>query len=191
MQPLEQYIRGYFGITTHDVTGIIQCFEPVTVRKGDYFLKAGRYSDRLGFVQQGLVREFVAVGDKEVTKWICSPGYFAVDLASFMFGGLATSSFQALTDAELMVLGREAYQQLPQLVPGWPDLEKRFLGRCFTILEQRVVSLLSLTAEERYQQLFAHNSDLFNTVPLQYLASMLGMTPETLSRLRNRNRTHS
>ena len=57
---------------------------------------------------------------------------------------------------------------------------------CFTILENRVVSHLALNAEERYNQLFAFNPSLFNEVPLNQIASMLGMTAETLSRIRKK-----
>ncbi len=72
------------------------------------------------------------------------------------------------------------------LVPKWHELEKMFLVRCFTIMEDRIFSHLSMSAEERYQFFFQHNQELFNQVPQQYLASMLGMTPETFSRIRKK-----
>jgi CRP/FNR family transcriptional regulator, anaerobic regulatory protein len=68
-------------------------------------------------------------------------------------------------------------------------LEKLFLVRCFTLLEDRIFSQLSLTAEERYQDFFGKNQALFNQVPLQYIASMLGMTAQTLSRIRKKATT--
>jgi hypothetical protein len=70
------------------------------------------------------------------------------------------------------------------VVPAWPEIEKQFIAGCFITLEDRVFNHLSLSAEERYDQLFAFNQDLFRHVPQQYLASMLGMTPETFSRIR-------
>ena len=54
------------------------------------------------------------------------------------------------------------------------------------LLEDQVFNHLSLSTEERYQQFFDHNKDLFNQVPLKYIASMLGMSPETLSRIRSK-----
>jgi hypothetical protein len=60
------------------------------------------------------------------------------------------------------------------------------MGKCFVMLENRVFDLISMPAEERYQKLFDQNRKLFNQVPLQYLASMLGMTPETFSRIRRK-----
>ena len=73
------------------------------------------------------------------------------------------------------------------MVPKWVELEKMFITKCFSILEDRILQHLSLSAEERYNQLFEFNKELFNVVPLQYLASMLGMAPETLSRIRKKS----
>jgi hypothetical protein len=70
------------------------------------------------------------------------------------------------------------------LIPEWHRLEKLFIAKCFTMLEDRIFRHLSMSAEERYQFFFHHDKELLNQVPLQYIASMLGMTPETFSRIR-------
>jgi CRP-like cAMP-binding protein len=156
------------------------------LKKGDYFLRTGKHSERLGFVQTGIVREFVLVDDKEVTKWISTKGYFVVDLSAFVFHLPSRWNIQALTDCELYVIERKDYQNISLEIPRWTELEKLFIAKCFTVLEDRIIQHLSQSAEERYKQLFHFNKELFNQVPLIYLASMLGMTPETLSRLRKK-----
>lgn len=189
MTELEKYIQTYFGINQNDLSTISTFFNPITLKKGDFFLKTGQYSDRLGFVQSGIMREFVVLDGKEVTKWISTKGYFVVDLSSFVFHQTARWNIQALTDCELYVIDSKAYQRIGQVVPRWTTLEKLFIAKCFTVLEDRILQHLSMTAEERYHQLFNYNQALFNQVPLQYLASMLGITPETLSRLRKKTNT--
>ncbi len=183
---LKKYIRSYFGVTNDDLEIILSFFQPVKIRKNDFFLKEGAYAHRLGFVQSGIVREFMLSDGKEVTKWIATPGYFVVDLAGFLFDSPSRWNLQALTDCEIWAISKTDYQRIAELLPKWTELEKLFIARCFTILEDRVVSHLSLSAEERYDRFFRYAPHLFNFVPLQYLASMLGMTPETFSRIRKK-----
>jgi len=181
---LVNYIQGFFGVTPEEVGKIISFFEPIELKKGQYFLRKGQLSDRLGFLQSGIIREYLLINDKEVTKWISTKGYFVVDLSSFAFEEPARWNLQALSDCEIFVIDSKNYHSIKKVIPHWPELEKLFIAKCFTLLEDRLLTHLSMTAEERYQQLFRFNKELFNLVPLQYLASMLGMTPETLSRLR-------
>jgi len=186
MTELEIYIQKYFGVTSNDLKAISGFFKSKSLARGDYFLRTGNESNRLGFVQSGIIREYVFVDNREVTKWISTKGYFVVDLAGFIFQQPARYNIQALTDCELSIIDKKDYQKIGNLIPRWPELEKLFIAKCFTVLEDRVLQHISLTAEERYQRLFEFNGALFNQVPLQYLASMLGMTPETLSRLRKK-----
>jgi CRP/FNR family transcriptional regulator, anaerobic regulatory protein len=187
MSELENYIQSYFGVSKEEVSAISSMFQKVNLEKGEFFLKTGRYSERLGFVQAGVIREFVIINDKEVTKWISTKGYFVVDLSSFIFKQTARWNIQALTDCELFVINIDNYKEIGKRIPRWAELEKLFIAKCFTVLEDRVLTHLAMTAEERYLHLLAFNKELFQLVPLQYLASMLGMTPETLSRLRKKS----
>lgn len=191
MTELENYIQKNFGVGKDDVTKISAFFKPITLNKGDFYLRSGKYSDRLGFIQTGIIREFVAVGDKDVTKWISTKGHFAVDIYSFYFRQPARWNIQALTDCEIYVIDISGYQKIGQLISCWSELEKLFIAKCFAVLEDRVVQYISLSAEERYTQFFNFNKELFNQVPLQFIASMLGMTPETLSRIRKKARNQN
>lgn len=186
MTDLQQYIQSYFEVKSEDLAAIASKFQYRQVKKGDYLLKQDRQCNQLTFIQTGLVRIYTTVNDKEVTQWISTKGYFVTDLASFIFNTPARWNLQALTDCELYTIEKQDYDALGNTIPEWHRLEKLFIAKCFIILEERVNSHLFMTAEERYNKLFELQPDLFNQVPLQYLASMLGMTPETLSRLRKK-----
>jgi len=184
---LEMSLKSAFGPMDSDLLqSITHYFKPETLSKGDFFLKKYQYGNRLSFLQSGLLRIFDTYDTKEVTQWISTPGYFVTDLNSFMFNQRARWQIQALTDCTLMTIYKDDYFLLKSTTPQWYELEKLFIAHCFTNLEDRIFSHLSLTAEERFQQFYKYNSELFNLVPLQYIASMLGMTPETLSRIRKK-----
>ncbi|WP_052258757.1 Crp/Fnr family transcriptional regulator [Sphingobacterium sp. T2] len=93
---------------------------------------------------------------------------------------------QALVDCQLLVITKQDYLQIHNILPDWNEVEKHFIIHCFTTLEERIYSHIAMSAEERYQLFFQNNKDLFNQIPLQYIASMLGITPETLSRIRKK-----
>lgn len=186
MSELKKIIIQTFGFTESEFKQIQEFFKPVEIKEGDYFLKEGQYVRQMGFVEKGILREFLYVNDKEVTKWFSTSGYFAVDLSGFLFAQKSKVSYQAMSDVELLAISKENYIKISSRVPRWDKLENMFLAKCFTVLENRVVSHLALNAEERYNELFAFNPTLFNEVPLNQIASMLGMTAETLSRIRKK-----
>jgi CRP-like cAMP-binding protein len=186
MTTLEQQIQSYFGIEDQALPEIARLFEPEQISRGDYHTRLEQYASRLSVLTEGYLRVYNYHDGKEITQWISSPGQFITDISSLLFDVPARWNIQALTDCTVQSISKQDYNKLEKIIPEWPRLEKLFLAKCFTTLEDRVFSFLSMTAEERYRMLFDYNSDLFNQVPLQYLASMLGMTPETLSRIRKK-----
>lgn len=186
---LEHYLGLYFGQPSRDWSSVAALFEKQHLERGDYWLRAEQYARQIAFVGEGYLRIYApnTDGNKEVTQWISSAGGLLTDLESFVFETPARWTIRALTSCTLYILSAQQYQQLSKYVSDWSTVERQFLARCFINLEQRVFQLLSMRAEERYQLLFSQQPDLFNAVPLHYLASMLGMTPETLSRLRRKS----
>ncbi|ANQ49895.1 Crp/Fnr family transcriptional regulator [Flammeovirga sp. MY04] len=187
MNELEQNIQSYFGIIQpQELKMISSLFHPYTIKKGEFYLEEGRRCEQLSFIKSGCLRIYKNTEDKEVTQWIATQGYFVTDLSSLLFGSSARWNIQTLTDVELYTISGSDYKRIGDLIPEWHELEKLFIGKCFTILEDRIFSHLSMTAEERYQYFYDQNKELINQVPLQYIASMLGMTPETFSRIRKK-----
>ena len=182
---IQQYLQQYLGIPTRQLEKIAALFEPEQLEKGDFWLRQGQYNGRMSFLSAGYMHFHAPSphNGKSITQWIGSPGAVIADLATLLSQAPARWNIEALNPCQLHTISEDNYRKIDQLIPEWPLLEKNFLARCFMTLEERVFNLLSLTAEQRYQALWNQDADLFNQVPLQYLASMMHMTPETLSRI--------
>lgn len=183
---LENYISSYFKVEEIHISKVAQLFLPKSLRRNEFFSRKESYCDQLAFVQSGHIRIFDTIKDKEITQWISSPGQLITDLRSFVFNQRSRWQMQAIDDVQLFVIKASDFKKLNDIIPNWHKLEKEFIADCFITLENRVHSHLSLSAEVRYHHLYAYNPDIFERVPQQYIASMLGMTPETYSRIRKK-----
>jgi CRP-like cAMP-binding protein len=186
MGTLENNIQQVFSIGKEESGIVAGLFKRETLAKNEFFLEMNADCDKLAFIESGMLRMFVPVHEKDVTQWIGTPGFFISDFTAFLFHSKTRWNIQALTDCSLYMINYEDYVLLNKMVPTWNDAEKQFILKCGIIMESRILSLISLSTEERYDLLFSQQPELFNQVPLRYLASMLGMTAETFSRIRRK-----
>lgn len=186
MNELQRYIASYFQADASYLPELSGLFHQQELKKGDLHTRAGSFKSPLSFIEKGCVRIYALHDGKEITQWIASEGELVTDLGCILAKEPARWNIQALTPCTLHSLSPESYQTIGSVIPGWDRLEKQFLAKCFITLENRVFSFLSQSAEERYLRLFESRQHLFNHIPQQYLASMLGMTPETFSRIRHK-----
>lgn len=187
MNDLENSLMAYFGLKENEqAQKIANLFETITLKKGEFFLETNKKANKLAYIQSGFLRIFVDNGEKEITQWISTKGYFTTDLSAFINNQNSRWNMQALEDTVCHVITKSNYDKLVETLPQWPEFERYFIVHCFTTMENRIFTHLSMTAEERYNFFFEYNKELFNQVPLQYIASMLGMTPETFSRIRKK-----
>ncbi|XOV66505.1 MAG: Crp/Fnr family transcriptional regulator [Fluviicola sp.] len=186
MQDLTNYIQSYFD-TKSDVAELLtDQFETQQLDRNAFQTTIGNRHGDLSFVKSGYLRVYRSTEKKEVTQWISSPNEFTTDLGPLMFDQPARWNIQAITDCELYTLSYSNYRKIQEELTEWPQIEKLFIAKCFMAIEDRIFSFISMTAEERYHFLLKFKPDLFLQVPHQYLASMLGMTPETFSRVRKK-----
>ncbi len=187
MKKFNKIIEENFGkLNEEEQNKLLSYFYEERLNKNDFFTKTGKYCNRLSLIKSGYLRIYTLSNGKEITQWISTPNYFITEISSFFFNQPNRWTIQALTDTKLLTIDKENYIKVCKEFPKWNEVEKRFIAKCFAMLEDRVFSHLSMSAEERYNLFFQQNRELFNQVPLQYIASIIGMSPETFSRIRKR-----
>lgn len=186
MQILISFLKNDLGIPERLIPKITEFYRVKQLPKDEFLVKKGQYCRQLCLIEQGYCRFFSYSNKKVITHWIFGKNQLITDITGFFLQQPAKWNIQALTDTTIFILTYANYQNLRAQVPEWDNYEKLFLIKLMSALENRVYTLLSMSAEERYQFLFQSDSNMFNELPLQYLASMLRMTPETLSRIRKK-----
>lgn len=184
MEQLKNCITNQINIDKKSLESIVSSFEIKTIKKGDYFLKSGGICRKMAFIQSGYLRMYDIADGKEITFWIGSNGKFITSLSSFIFETENFWNIHAVTDCEILVISREKHFELCKQQPKWLEFDNLLLARSFALLEKSMFSQLHTTAQQRFENLLKVEPALFNHVPLQHIASMLGITPESLSRLR-------
>jgi len=183
---LQSYIRKIVDFSDEEMEKIMSHFEPMNLPAGEYLVDEGLICDRIAFIVKGYLRSFYEINDQEVTTMINTKHNIVTAHTSFTLQRPSMQYIQAITDCDLLVLSHRSMQQLYDEIPRWDRLGRIINERVYGYMESRVVDYLSLSPEERYRKLVEENAKLVQNVPLRYIASMLGITPETLSRIRKK-----
>ena len=164
---------------------ISELFENKSVAKNEFQLSAGRICDEYFFLEKGFMRAFaIDTEGNEVTTDFYGGGQVLFEVSSFFGRTRSKENIQALTDCEGWYI---SYEQLNALFHGMPEFRefgRSVLVKGFAALKTRMLGMITETAEERYAQLLATNPAIFQHVPLKYIASYLGITDSSLSRIR-------
>ena len=178
------YISTLITISPQLEAEIMRIADTTKVPKNKVLTQAGERSQHLFFVESGTLRGYYFEEAKEITNWFAEEGEFATCFYAFIGGQSSFESIQAITEAELTVISASA---LKTLYTQFPETER--VGRVITEayymkLEERLLNIRFKTAKERYHNLIEVRPALIQNASLGQIASYLGITQETLSRIR-------
>ncbi|WP_258105417.1 Crp/Fnr family transcriptional regulator [Marinoscillum sp. MHG1-6] len=186
MEQIHAYYKERFDISEKDWGIFSSKLIQQKFSKHEPILNEGQTENYLSFVESGIVRLYIPKLDNDLTFGFVFEGSFMSGYDSFITQSPSKYAVQAITDT---ILWRITYDDLQTVyveseignLIGREASEEQFL-----IKSKRELSLLNNTAEERYLNLFTERPELLKKVPLKYIASYIGVTPQALSRIRKR-----
>lgn len=199
MQKLIENIKTYCALSRQEVAFLEAAVHKRVYAKNEVIFREGRIANEIYFVTQGCVRLFYTVDGNDKTAFFYTEGQFICAGESYTFGTPAVESYQAIEATELYVFTKEKIEKLLEQSPKFEILARIATENELIKAQKLIASFVSQSAEERYLDLLDTEGDLFQRVQQQYIASYLGVSPETLSRIKQRvhkkrnlsNRKHS
>jgi CRP-like cAMP-binding protein len=184
----EQFFSALAAIAplhNHTIDDISNCLMPIHVDKNTLLVREGELSNKMYFIIKGAARAYYFHQDKEYTDWFMFENMFMCSLLSF-FGGMPSAQFiETLEPSDMLVLTKEQIDGLCEKHHDMQTLNSRILTYGLISLQQNVIDQRFKTAQERYVILLKTFPQIIQRIPLKHIASYLGVTQETLSRIRS------
>ncbi len=182
-----ELFRQIFAFTEEEFALFLSYFTVKSLAKKDYFLRAGACCHSKAYLNKGCARNFV-VDEKghERILFFSFEDWWLGDFDSYYSGKPATNYVQLLEDSELLIISKNDFQKSEQEIPKLKQWYSYKMLRSASASRNRIEEMKTLSAEERYLNLVEKQPQIFQRIPLQYIASYLNIEPQSLSRMRSR-----
>jgi CRP-like cAMP-binding protein len=184
---LIDFIKQHYAIPENETDLIRSCFEPVLMPKNRVIEEQDAVPGYLYYIVSGYLRLFHynENGDEITTHINCPPGFFTSYL-NFINQTESAENVECITECELLRITKPGLDRLMGVSPVMKDFSISVFQQSIAYNENRSSQLASLNAEQRYRNLIGTHPEILHHVPVQYIASFLGMKPESLSRIRRK-----
>ncbi|MDW3649509.1 MAG: Crp/Fnr family transcriptional regulator [Bacteroidia bacterium] len=181
---LESIKENYSPLSPACFKELIENIEIKQLEKGTTLVKEGQYADKSYFIVQGCARAYYLHEGRDISDWFAFEDEFISAIISFFTDQPSPHYIEVLQDSILIEISRETTDYLSDKYHDFERLIKVVVTKTMLSQRERISSILFHTAEEKYEQMLAIRPDIVQRVPLMHIASYLGMTLETLSRIR-------
>ena len=185
---LHEVISKYISLEQQDFDLIESFFKFETAARKTSIIKAGKQTDKLFFILSGYLKYFkILDSNEELIIHLYAPNSFATALSSFFLGKPSEETLETITDCEYLYISKSDLEKLYSTSCKWLVFGRKVTENHLIDKEKRIIDQLSLTAHDRYLKLMKNQPDIIQNVPVKYIASFLGIQPESLSRIRKMN----
>jgi len=181
---IDQIIDSIYPLPENSKTALKMNIAEVTRPKGHLLFKADKIESNIYFIKKGLVRAYTDQNDNEITYWFGKEGQTVISMKSYVADQKSYENIELLEDSELYALKAKDLQKLFNEDIHIANWGRKFAEQELVIMEERFISRQFQTATERYKQLLKNDPDLIQRVQLGHIASYLGITQVSLSRIR-------
>ncbi|MBD0259493.1 MAG: Crp/Fnr family transcriptional regulator [Cytophagales bacterium] len=183
---LNQLIREKIRVTDEELNLVLSLFRPLTVPRNKWLLEKGSVADHLYFIVRGCLRLYYTQADgSEATRFMAFEDTFLTSMVSFIYRQPAAEYIETVEPATLLTISWRDFCSLRERIPAWEKFYIYLLEYGILVNTNRLNSILTLNATERYRQLLKENPDLVQRLSNGNLAAYLNISPETLSRLKS------
>jgi len=186
-EPLFENFKSKIDLSESDYYRFLEFTQTKKLSKDEFLLKAGSQSKFLAYVVNGALANYTIDerGDRHVLV-IAPHDHWTTDLNGFFSEAPSTYFIEALTDCEAILISHENFEKACQEIPKLDRFFRLLFQKAFTAALNRLTEMQSESAEERYLKLIQSQQQLFDNLPQHYIASYLGIKPQSLSRLRKK-----
>ena len=184
MEALKAYFRSE-GFSEEDANLIAGKFICKYLKKGDLFVEEGKTSKHLGFIESGFLQYYIILDGEEKTTYSIGLNNFVASLVSFLKQVPSRENIRAIVDSCVWTIERSVLKEVQATIPSFNPFYIGILEWQICCIDESRLDAIVLTAQERYEKMMRKEPALIQQIPLKYLASILGVTPRHLSRIRN------
>lgn len=186
MEQIKTLLQSFTDISEKDSNYFCSKLQKVTLQKKEIVLTKGTTENYLSFVETGILRLFIPKIENDVTFGFVFKNSFISAYDSFLTQTPSEYSIETLTPTILWRLSFNDLEDIYQNTSIGNEVGRKNAENLFLLKSKRELSLLNNTPEERYLNLFQERPELIQHIPLKYIASYIGITPQALSRIRKR-----